>query len=75
MQKKRNRSSRMVVARELLRNAKQVVAGSDEWIVTYEGKDGDCYQIWVIADSEREAIREAERSYWDIVEIIDVERE
>lgn len=43
-----------------------------KYYVDYMTKDGDYCKVWVVADSEDEAISEAYSEYWDIHEIVSV---
>ncbi|MBQ4479141.1 MAG: hypothetical protein II943_00710 [Victivallales bacterium] len=64
------KSARSLIAGMLMKIAKSVLA--KRYIVMYDGKDGDCYKVWVEANNPSDAEDEAMREYWDIKEIISV---
>ena len=41
-------------------------------IITYYTQHGKLCHVWTMATSKPDAIRQAEREYWDIKEIIQV---
>ena len=44
----------------------------DKWRICYREKDGDIANVWVYADSEKDAKNEAKSEYWDIDYFIEV---
>ena len=43
-----------------------------KYIIDYIATDGDLCHVWTMATSKPDAIRQTEREYWDIKEIIQV---
>ena len=47
----------------------------NKWRVTYKSKiDGDCTSVWCNAKSAEDAALYVRREYWDVAEIICVEK-
>lgn len=49
--------------------------GMSRWKVTYRSKtDGDCCSVWVYAESRDDAECETVNEYWDVADILMVEK-
>lgn len=42
--------------------------------VSYEDRGGDLCHVWVNADSKEDAINQVKHEYWDIAEIISINK-